>query len=128
MNSLIGLRRWWGRLPVMRDGIQSEDRMRVASAGAHFRGDPDRLHDLLRRRSTAHCSSRVAANAIRTLRHVRDSYGNQLLCPGIEGTFREYAFAESAECIRRPWSQSLPLLGELSGNFGIESLFVRRPG
>ena len=59
--------------------IERKDRMRVRSAGAHFGRDTDRFHQLLFAGAGFHRKLGVAANAIRALRHMRDSDRNELL-------------------------------------------------
>ncbi len=69
--------------------------MSKGTARAHLGGDPDRLHDFGLGRSVTMGGLNVPANAVRTLRHVRDSDGDQLLLLGVQGAGRENALAEA---------------------------------
>src|SRR6185437_1505683 len=89
--------------------------MRISAAGAHFRGDPDGLHDFLARRAMTQRSLGMTANAIGALRHMRHRNGNQLL-----GLRRQRPTCENlpAEVLKRFFGlgrQSPPLLRELTG-------------
>ena len=75
-----------------------DDRMRECCAGAHFRRHPDRFHQLLMRSAFAQRGARVAANAIRALRDVRDGDGNDVLGLGGEGAIGEDRLPELVEC------------------------------
>ena len=71
--------------------------MSIGASRAHFRGNPDGFHDFLGRRATAQSAARMAADALGTLRHMRDRNRDQLLGLRRNRTFSEHAFAEGLE-------------------------------
>ena len=71
--------------------------MRVSAAGAHLGRDPDRFHQFLRRRPRAQRRLGMAANAVGTLRGVRDGHGDELLGLLRQGAVGEDGLAEGLE-------------------------------
>ena len=65
----------------------------------------------------------MAADAIRTLRHVRDGHGDQLLCLRGNRPFGEHALAEGSEGLGRSGGETVPLFGNLPSCVRID-LFV----
>jgi hypothetical protein len=95
-------------------GLQGEGGVRVGATGAHLRGHPDRLHDLLRARALALGQPGVPADAVRALGGVRDRDRDQLL-----GLLRQRALGEDRRAERSkaswmPGASSLRRL-EISG-------------
>src|SRR5688572_23573764 len=92
--------------------------MSVGATRAHLRGDPNCLHDFVRRCAMAHRSLGVAAYAIRTLSNVRHCDGNQLLSLNCQGAVGEHALAESCESVMNVWRKLLARRRELGGGMG----------
>src|SRR5688572_11766698 len=65
----------------------------------------------------------MASNAVRTLRHVRDRHGDQLLHFGGNGPVSEDARAEGAERLGRSRSETSALLGYFAARLR-EEVFV----
>jgi hypothetical protein len=61
------------------DHIERDVRMSIGAARTHFGRDPNRLHDLPRRGAVLQSCSRMTANAVWTLRDVRNGDRDQLL-------------------------------------------------
>src|SRR6185312_14361178 len=99
--------------------------MRIRAAGAHLRSDPDRFHDLLAARPLAKRGARMTADAVGTLRHVRDRNGDQLLRFGGKRSFGKHALAECAKGTRWSGSKTASLFSDLPSRFGIERLALR---
>src|SRR5665213_1911549 len=108
----------------VRNRVECEGRMRVRGPSAHFRGDPYRFHDLLWRRPVAQRGSRVAADAIRALGHVRDGDRNQLLRFRGNRAVGEYAVAEGTECLGGGGRKPSPLFSDLASGFRIKRIMV----
>ena len=77
----------------------------------HFRGDPDRLHDLRFRCPFAQGVFRVASNTVGALGDVCNRYGDKLLHLPVQGTGAENVPAELMECEGCTRGQFLTLLG-----------------
>ena len=103
--------------------------MRVRASGPHLGGDPDRLHDLLLAGALALSQPRVAADAVRALRHMRDSDRDELL-----GLLRQRSVGEDlpAEFLKRVVDlrrELRPAGRELGRGWGIQRVWhVRPPG
>jgi hypothetical protein len=89
--------------------------MCVCTAGTHLGGDPNRFHDLLRRRSLLKGGAGMPANAIRALCHVRHRYGNQLFRFHRECPIGKHTLTERFEGLGGFGGQALALLGEFPG-------------
>ena len=89
--------------------------MRVRGAGAHFSGDPNRFHDFLLGGSLLQRELGVAADAIRTLRHVRDRYRDQLLGLRRQRAVRENLLAERAKRRQRVRGEGSALVLQFTG-------------
>src|SRR6185437_426837 len=59
--------------------VQRQRGVRIGTAGTHFGGHPDRLHDLLLSSTVLERLGGVALDAIRTLRGVGHRHRDQLL-------------------------------------------------
>ena len=84
--------------------MQGQGRVRKGAAGAHFGGDPDGLHDLLRIRTFPAGQLGVPLDAIGALRDVRNRNGDELFGLAIERTVCEHRAAKLLErsmCRRR---------------------------
>ncbi len=92
------------------DGAQGEGGVGESTPGAHLRGHPDRLHDLLGGVALAHRQLGVAVDAVRALGHVRDGNGDELL-----GLLRQRAVGEDslAEALERVVDSRRQLLATL---------------
>ncbi len=77
--------------------LKRKVRMRVGGARAHFRGDPDRFHYLLLGRAILDRLLGVAANAVRTLGHMRHRDRDQLLGLGGQRAVGEHGLTELLE-------------------------------
>jgi hypothetical protein len=102
--------------------LDRDHRMRVGGAGAHFGGDPDRLHHLGLGRTALQCQLGVAADAVRALRDVRRRDGDQLLGLGRQRAVGEGTLAESAERGIGLGRQLAALLRQLPGHLGVHRM------
>lgn len=75
--------------------------MGVGAAGTHFGGDPNSFHDFFAGSAASECGAGMAANAVRALRHMRDSDGDQLLRLGIKRAVGKNLLAEGMKCVMR---------------------------
>ena len=88
----------WGFVYIgccLLDFLDREHRVRVSAAASHFCCDPDRFHNLLRRRAMSQSGFGVAADAVGALGDMGHGDGDQLfhLCP--QSAVGEYLLAES---------------------------------
>ena len=97
----------------------SDDRMRERSPGAHFRRDPDRLHELLVSGSLKQRGTGVSSDAVRALRDMRDSNRDDVLDVGRKCTFGEHSLTEIMECRRGTRSEIAPGSREMTRDRGI---------
>src|SRR5690606_12702254 len=89
--------------------------VRISSAGAHLRRNPDRLHDLLVRGTLSRGLLGVADDAIGTLRHMGHRDGDQLLGLLVQRARGEDLLAERLERRGRVRHQFAPPARQLGG-------------
>src|SRR5918999_3742778 len=77
--------------------LEGERRMGVSAARAHLRGDPDRLHQFLRRRAVSQRRLGASFDAVWALRDVRDRDRDQLLGLARQRAIPEHGLAELPE-------------------------------
>ena len=88
--------------------------MGKGTAGAHFRSNPDRLHQLLFGGAMPKRRLGMALDAIGTLSHVRDGDSDDLLHFCRQRSVREYLLTERLEGRFGFWLQFAALLRDLS--------------
>jgi hypothetical protein len=96
------------------DCVERQRRVGVRGTRPHLRGDPDGFHNLLAGRSSPQCRTSVRADAIRTLRHMRSSNSDELLCLRWNRAVGEYTLTKRAEGRSLLRRQAGSLLNELT--------------
>jgi len=81
--------------------------MGVGAAGPHFSGDPNSFHDLFAGSAASKCGAGVSADAVRALRDMRDSDGDQLLRLGVKRAVGKNLLAEGMKAVMRSGREPL---------------------
>jgi hypothetical protein len=87
--------------------------MGIGTAGTHLRCNPNGFHDLFRGRSIPSCRLGMAADAVRTLRHLGNSHGDELLGLAGECSFPKHRSAELLERLLHLRGEIAPSLSEI---------------
>src|SRR5690625_1819242 len=96
--------------------------MRKSPSGAHFRGHPDRFHDLLVGGALLERLARVPLDAIRALRDVRHRHRDQLLGRAGQLAIGKHLGAEGLERFQRPRRQLVTPARQLDGGRRIHGI------
>src|SRR5215218_2702065 len=103
-------------------GVERDHGVGVGASGAHFGGDPDRLHDLRFGGALAQRDPGMAADAVRALGHVRDRHRDQLLRLFRQRAVGEDLLAERLERLVRLRRELRSVRGQLAGGTGEDGM------